>query len=357
MSDETLTLLRTFKAPRERVFDAFTQKEAIQAWFGPEGCNAPSVAIDAKPGGTYRFEIHSSEGPVYVVTGTFREVKRPEKLVFTWAWLQGTGVGPETLVTLSFAEKGGSTELTLVHSGFATATDRDNHNRGWTSSFECLVSMLGGKLQSLEPVPTIVGDPRSTYTRSARMAFVEKGIAHRLDPQPPRSDAVNAIHPFGKIPAFRCGKLELFESSAIMRYADEAFPGPRLMPEDPVERAKAEQWVSGVHCYLYNSMIVRYVLQYVFPKGPDGTPDQAAIDGAMEDVKKHLAILDRAYGSSNYLVGGQPTIADLLIAPIVFYVQNMPGGKELLEPFAGVRRGQTVMAERESFRATLPPTN
>ena len=77
----------------------------------------------------------------------------------------------------------------------------------------------------------------------------------------------------------------------------------------------------------------------------------------MEDVKKHLAILDRAYGSGNYLVGGQPTIADLLVAPIVFYVQNMPGGKELLAPFAGVRRGQAVMAERESFRATLPPTN
>jgi glutathione S-transferase len=357
MSDETLTLLRTFKAPRERVFDAFTQKEAIQAWFGPEGCNAPSVALDPKPGGKYRIEIHSPEGTVYVVTGTFREVQRPEKLVFTWAWLQGTGVGPETLVTLSFAEKGGATELMLVHSGFATATDRDNHNRGWSSSLECLTSMLAGKSQPLDPVPTILGDPRSSYTRSARMALIEKGIAHRLDPQPPGSDAVNAIHPFGKIPAFRCGKLELFESSAIMRYVDEVFPGPRLMPEDPVERAKAEQWVSSVHCYLYNSMIVRYVLEYVFPKGPDGKPDQTTIAGALENARKHLAILDRAYGSGSYLVGSQPTIADLLIAPIVFYVGRMPGGKELLEPFGAVRRGQDAMAERESFRATLPPTN
>jgi glutathione S-transferase len=188
------------------------------------------------------------------------------------------------------------------------------------------------------------------------MAFAEKGIAYALEPQPPHSDPVKAIHPLGKIPAFRSGKLQLFETSAIMRYVDEAFPGPRLMPETPADRARAEQWISSVHCYFYDSMSVRYVLQYIFPKGADGKPDQAVISAARTDMARHFGMLEAAYDGRNFLVGDRPTIADLLIAPIVFYVQNMPEGKEVLAPFAAVRRAHSVIAERDSFKATLPPT-
>jgi glutathione S-transferase len=355
MSGEKLTITRTFNDSRERVFDAFTRKDAIQAWYGPEGFTVPSVAIDPKPGGKYRIEMHSPEGSVHVITGQFREVSRPEKLVFTWAWLDGAGVGPESLVTLTFKDKGGATEMTLVHSGFATVEARDAHNGGWTSSLECLTAMLAGKPQPVEARPTIIGDPRSSHVRSARMAFVEKGIAYALEPQPPQSDPVRAIHPFGKIPVFRAGKLQLFETSAIMRYVDEAFPGPRLMPETPADRARAEQWISCVHCYFYDSMVVRYVLQYIFPgRGRQARPgDHRCRAHRHGQALRHSRA---AYNSRNFLVGDRPTIADLLIAPIVFYVQNMPEGKEVLAPFAAVRRAHSVIAERDSFKATLPPT-
>lgn len=354
MNGEKLTITRTFNDSRERVFDAFTKKDAIQAWYGPEGFTVPSVAIDPRQGGKYRIELHSPEGSVYVVTGQFREVHRPEKLVFTWAWLDGAGVGPESLVTLTFKDKGGSTEMTLVHSGFATIEARDAHNGGWTSSLDCLTAMLAGKPQPVEARPTIIGDPRSTHVRSARMAFAEKGIAYTLEPQPPHTPPVEAIHPLGKIPAFRSGKLQLFETSAIMRYVDEAFPGPRLMPENPADRARAEQWISCMHCYFYDSMIVRYVLQYIFPKGADGKPDQAVIGAARTDMARHFGFLEAAYDGRNFLVGDRPSIADLLIAPIVFYVQNMPEGKEVLAPFVAVRRAHSAIAERDSFKATLP---
>lgn len=355
MSGEILTINRTFSHSRERVFDAFTKKDAIQAWYGPEGFTVPSVAMDAKPGGKYRIELHSPEGMVYVVTGQFREVNRPEKLVFTWAWLDGAGVGPESLVTLTFKDKGGTTEIALVHSGFATVEARDAHGGGWSSSLDCLATMLAGRPQPVEARPTIVGDPRSTHVRSARMAFVEKGIACALDPQPPHTPAADAVHPLGKIPGFRSGKLQLFETSAIMRYVDEAFPGPPLMPEAPADRARAEQWISSVHCYFYDSMIVRYVLQYIFPKGADGKPDQAIIGAARTDMARHFGILEAGYNGRNFLVGDVPTIADLFVAPIVFYVQNMPDGKEVLTPFAAVRRAHSAIAERDSFKATMPP--
>jgi len=106
------------------------------------------------------------------------------------------------------------------------------------------------------------------------MAFHEKGISYTLDPQPLHSPALNAIHPFGKVPALRIGELTLFETSAILRYVDEAFPGPRLMPESPADRARAEQWISALNCYFYDAMAIRYVLKYIFPKGTDGKPER-----------------------------------------------------------------------------------
>jgi len=357
MNEHTVKITRKFEAPREKVFDAFTRKEALQGWFGPEGYSIPAVALDPRPGGSYRIEMHAPDGGVHIVVGEYREVRPPEKLVFTWRWLNGIGVGPETLVTVDFAAREGGTELTLIHSGFASAEARNGHEGGWSSSFVSLNEALAGKAQPVEARPTIIGDPRSTYTRSARMAFHEKGIAYTLDSQPPHSDAVNAIHPFGKIPAFRAGALTLFETSAIMRYVDEAFAGPALMPDSAADRARVEQWISATNAYFYDAMALRYVLQYIFPKGADGKPDRATIDGAIADMKRYLALLDAGYGARNFIVGDRLSLADLLLAPLLFYVGRMPEGGKLIASFPNLLRGQANMAERESFKATIPPMN
>ena len=60
MSAEKLTISRTFKDSRERVFDAFTKKDAIQAWYGPEGFTVPSVTIDPKPGGKKKDKVEAT---------------------------------------------------------------------------------------------------------------------------------------------------------------------------------------------------------------------------------------------------------------------------------------------------------
>ena len=61
----------------------------------------------------------------------------------------------------------------------------------------------------------ILGDPRSIYVRTARMALVEKGVDYRLQPAAPHSDEILAIHPFGRIPAMRHGDVELFEAARV----------------------------------------------------------------------------------------------------------------------------------------------
>ena len=201
----------------------------------------------------------------------------------------------------------------------------------------------------------ILGDPRSIYVRTARMALVEKGVDYRLQPAAPHSDEILAIHPFGRIPAMRHGDVELFEAAAICEYVDGAFDGPPLRPADVVERARMEQWISSFNDYLHPVMIRRYVLQYVFPKGPDGQPDRAVIDEAVPDIAKQFAILDKTYGGRNFLVGDTVTLADLFLAPTLFYISVMPEGESLLAGAPNLKRACAAMAERKSFADTLPP--
>jgi glutathione S-transferase len=315
----------------------------------------PHCEVDARIGGKYRVEMHSPSGAVHVVTGEFKEIRPPDRLVYTWGWLNGAGRGPETIVTLTLISRDGGTDLTLEQSAFLTQEARDQHAHGWQASWSGLDAALEGRSKPKTPAPTILGDYRSSYTRSARMAFEEKGIAYALQPSRPQSAEILALNPFGKMPTFRCGDLTLYETSAIMRHLDETLPGPALMPSEPAERAKAEQWISVLNCYGYPAMVRNYVLQYVFPRGPDGQPDRATIDAALPEIRKVLGSLDRAIGPRDYLVGEKLSLADVLMAPMVNYVGGMPEGKDLLAAYPDLRRAAEKLARRPSYVAASQP--
>ncbi len=142
-SEFSLRLTRTFKAPREKVFRAWTVPEEIVKWWGPEGCSSPGAEIDLRAGGRYRIAMTTPEQKEIYSFGEYREVAPPEKLVFTWTW-EGPPemAGVETLITLEFAEKGDETELTLTHERFPTQKDKENHEWGWNSCFDCLEKAL-----------------------------------------------------------------------------------------------------------------------------------------------------------------------------------------------------------------------
>ncbi len=140
-TETTLNLRRTFAAPREKVFQAFTEAEILKKWWGPKEFTCPAAEIDLKVGGKYRIAMKPPEGDVHYLKGAFREIKPPERLVYTFQW-EGMGMKEETLVTLEFHEKGDTTELVLVHELFPDAEARDDHNKGWESSFDCLDEAL-----------------------------------------------------------------------------------------------------------------------------------------------------------------------------------------------------------------------
>jgi len=201
----------------------------------------------------------------------------------------------------------------------------------------------------------IYGPPQSTYVRSTRMACVEKGIDYRVEPIEFGGELHMEMHPFGKIPVMRHGDFRLYETSAICRYVDQGFDGPPLMPADPQAAALAEQFVSCFSCYLYDDLIRRYVLQYIFPKGDDGQPDRWVIDAALQDIRRDLAVLDAAYGERTWLAGEALSIPDLLVAPPLHYVAQMPEGDELFAPHDNLKRARAALEARDSFIQTEPP--
>jgi uncharacterized protein YndB with AHSA1/START domain len=82
-----LQLTRVFDAPRELVFNAWTDAKQFQQWFGAAACDGSSlqsVKVDARVGGKYRLKMRRSDGEFWTTVGTYREVKPPERLVFTW---------------------------------------------------------------------------------------------------------------------------------------------------------------------------------------------------------------------------------------------------------------------------------
>jgi glutathione S-transferase len=347
-----LTLERTIRAPREKVFEAFVTPELMKTWMCPRGMAIPEVSADPHPGGRYSVTMQARDGDRFTAGGIYQEVEPPELLVYTWQW-QGEGMpNVETLITVRFTERDGATHVRMTHSGFPDAGLRDSHDSGWNSSLNNLVEQFDARGTAANVA--LLGDPRSTYVRTARMGLAEKGIQYTLQPAMPQTPEILAIHPWGKMPAFRDGDLQLFETSAILRYVDEAFPGPSLLPGNIRDRARCEQWVSAINSYCYDAMVRRYLLQYVFPKGADGKPDRAVIDAALKDVAAQLAIFDAAYGEKNLLAGANVSLADLFLAPILAYVPTMPEGKDLMKAVPNVARAQAAMRERASFKDSEP---
>ena len=205
----------------------------------------------------------------------------------------------------------------------------------------------------------VYGLPFSTYTCTVLMTCIEKAAPFELDASglSPISGARKRPHidrhPFGKIPAIRDGDFLLYETSAICRYIDEKFDGPNLVPAGLRDRALMEQWISAVNSYLDESFIRRFVLQYAFPRTADGQPDRAAIESAIPGVRRGLRILNDNYGKAGYLVAGSLTLADLFLAPILFYLDRTPEGPDLFRKAPNVKRGLEVISQRESFVKTL----
>ena len=85
-----LELEHRYAAPRERVFDAWTNPEVLKRWWAAAPTwDTPLAEVDAREGGSYRLSMRTDQGDVHTVHGTFTEVSVPERLAYTWSWDEG----------------------------------------------------------------------------------------------------------------------------------------------------------------------------------------------------------------------------------------------------------------------------
>jgi uncharacterized protein YndB with AHSA1/START domain len=141
--DRDLVITRVFDAPREVVFKAWTDVERLKRWWGPKGFTNPVCEADPRPGGAIRIHMRGPDGTIYPMTGVYHEVVKPQRLVFTASALDATGTPLfEQLTTVTFAEHGGKTKLT-VHASFSkvrpeAAPHLAGAETGWNLSLDRL---------------------------------------------------------------------------------------------------------------------------------------------------------------------------------------------------------------------------
>ena len=138
-----LELQRELPFTRERVFAALTQPEQLMQWMGPAGVTNLDAVVNLNVGGRYRITMKGmNEGPVYVVSGEYREITPPARLRFSWKWEHSPPEEPPMEVTFELSETTAGCRLSLTQTGFSSQEECDRHTHGWNGSFERL-SKLG----------------------------------------------------------------------------------------------------------------------------------------------------------------------------------------------------------------------
>jgi uncharacterized protein YndB with AHSA1/START domain len=135
--DQTLHIERTFQAPIEAVFDAWTSEEVIRRWWHVElGWETAAAEIDLRVGGAVRVVMRDPEKDAeYGGGGTYTEIEPPTRLAFTWIWDDDPR---RTLIELDFEEADGVTTVSFTHSGLWDEEAVRSHEYGWSKIFDKL---------------------------------------------------------------------------------------------------------------------------------------------------------------------------------------------------------------------------
>jgi uncharacterized protein YndB with AHSA1/START domain len=154
-AQQEIVITRVFDAPRELVFQAWSQPARLMHWWAPRGCTTPHCTVDFRPGGRIHFCMRLPEGRDIWGIGTYREIVVPERIVYSdsFADAHGNPVPPshygmspghpaETLVTVTFDAREGKTTVTLRHAFPEPVEEREATAQGWAEMLERLAEYL-----------------------------------------------------------------------------------------------------------------------------------------------------------------------------------------------------------------------
>jgi uncharacterized protein YndB with AHSA1/START domain len=148
-SDRVIVLRRAFAAPRRLVFDALTVPRLLVRWYGARGWHLVACEVDLRVGGAWRFESRGPGGDRMVQSGVYREIVRPDRLVYTEVFEEQSYPG-ETVITQELTERAGITTLTstvryATPEGLETAL-RYPMRRGVAQAYDRLSAVLAAEL-------------------------------------------------------------------------------------------------------------------------------------------------------------------------------------------------------------------
>jgi uncharacterized protein YndB with AHSA1/START domain len=158
VADRSIRIERVFDAPRELVFEAWTRAEYLGRWFAPHGCTIRFLELDVRPGGRFHSCTQSSTFECWCV-GVYREVVRPERLVYTLSTADSAGNEIEpaaaghdprwprtAIVTVTFADVRGSTLVTLEHNVSETLAKHTGAYPSWLEMLDRLAALTATRL-------------------------------------------------------------------------------------------------------------------------------------------------------------------------------------------------------------------
>jgi uncharacterized protein YndB with AHSA1/START domain len=138
----SLTIRREIAAPAEALFDAWLDAQSLTAWMRPGGIRETRAESDPRVGGAFRIVMVADESDI-VHTGTYREIDRPHRLVFTWS-SPATGFR-DSLVTVTFQPSSSGATVVAIHQvGLPDEEARVSHHSGWSDALAQLDQLLGG---------------------------------------------------------------------------------------------------------------------------------------------------------------------------------------------------------------------
>jgi uncharacterized protein YndB with AHSA1/START domain len=144
---ESLTLTRLLDAPRDVVWEAWTDPQQLAQWWGPHGFTAPVVELDVQAGGAIRIDMQGPDGTVYPAVGVFHEITEPERLVLTTKAVDGDGnTLIEAMSTVTLQEDEGKTRLTVeiefVHVAPGAEEAAEGAEEGWNQTLDRLAAFV-----------------------------------------------------------------------------------------------------------------------------------------------------------------------------------------------------------------------
>ncbi len=199
----------------------------------------------------------------------------------------------------------------------------------------------------------------SVYLRIVRMVLVEKGVPYsRVEVNPFASDMPKDylnLHPFRRVPTLIHDDYVLYETQAITRYIDEAFVGPSLQPVHARQRARMTQIISIIDAYGYLPMVRQVFSQRVFGPRIGRVADEAQLRAGIEGSSRVLSALESIVALDGPVAGGGDwSLADFHLAPMMAYLSAAPEGESAIAERAKLAAWWSVIRERASLRETDP---